>query len=177
MGSCTRGIERGLLRSGGGGDLGRGLGTPGLTFFPTVSRPSRATFVCCIFCGGWNCRWFMLLGSGPEGGTCKGQNHKGGQVARVRQQDGGKAGRGPCSLNRPSPRMRPPPAPLKSRHAPHFPAPGPSPLHPGVLPPSTQGSFLCISKYPDSSHIALPGSNGTGSKKPPRLLLSECPLL
>lgn len=78
---------RGLLHQRYGGELsgqegwrfGGGAEHPGLTLFPTVSRPSKATFVCCTRCGGWNCWWLMLLGSGPGGGTCRGRSHKKGR--------------------------------------------------------------------------------------------------
>lgn len=84
----VKAVPRGLLHERYGGDLSGpeqvgdlapgegGAGHPSLTLFPTVSRPSRAMFVCCTRCGGWNCRWLMLLGSGPEGNTCREWSHK-----------------------------------------------------------------------------------------------------
>lgn len=127
-----RGRQRGPVRSGGGRDGVWGSDTAALTLFPTISRPGRATFVCCIRWGCWNCQRLMLLGSGPGGHACRGQNQEmGGRVARLRRpgrRAGGQAeARAATACPRPPPPPAPPPHQMQRPTHPPFQPRGPYP--------------------------------------------------
>lgn len=165
MGSCTRGTE-GTCEVRRGWRFGSGAGHPGLTLFPTVSRPSKATFVCCMCCGGWNCRWLMLLGSGPGGGTCRGRSHRkavGGQGEAARTEGGQAEAHAAPTCPQPQDLVLAPPGTQNSL---------------GQRHPSLSSSWAFAPPLEGPNSLILPilqRPSASASKEPPCPLPWECP--